>query len=139
MWPLSPPIIGTVSAPLPAADDVTKYRGILLDAYSKACQDVTDVQSAMVDFEPRSLLIDVRCPGRSVVGVRLIYAGAVVPNVRCCPGMNEPRGILFAHGLRLRIVYRHSRKDEQSGIVVQRPAAGSVVPFGTVVTVVYGR
>ena len=141
-WPSRAPVIATIEAPKPPADDVHVYKPILLAAYRKACSDVVKVESAIRDFRPRSELLLIHCGEAPVRAVRLVFTGVVVPNLRSVlqqPGMEEPRRLLGMLGLRWRITRRSAPGREAGNLVTQEPSPGQVVPFGTVVHVLIAR
>jgi hypothetical protein len=135
-WPRQVPVIATIRAPEPPADSVRLYAPILLAAYREVCADVTSVQSAFRPAGPRSKLILVRC-GARVHGVRLIFTGVVVPNMRTVirNGGMQPENALAVLGLRGHITLRPVSASGPA-LINQEPAPGQIVPFGTVVFVV---
>lgn len=136
-WPRQAPVVATIRAPKPSADDVRLYTPILLEAYRRACPDVMRVQSAFRRFHSQSELILIRCGDAPVRAVRLVFTGVVVPNMRPVirDGGMQPQNALALLGLRWHFA-RHAARGPRPRLMSQEPRAGEVVPFGTVVHVV---
>lgn len=130
-------VVGTIRAVLPAQDNVIQYKSILLAAYRKACPDVTAVSAEFRPLHwPRSELIVVQCgsPGSaSRVAVRVVFTGVRVPDML---GLTFPdmQGATSRIGLRLRV--RHIVRNAEARVIRQNPRPGTVVSFGTTVTIV---
>jgi hypothetical protein len=141
-WPQHPRVVGTIRAPEPPADNVVRFKPILLAAYKKACSDVVNVQGAFRSLGPRKRLVLVRCADDRVRALRLVFTGVVVPNLKAGGqlAMEEPQTLLAMLGLRWHITQRPATRRERSNRVVeQEPAPGVVVPFGTTIHVVVAR
>jgi hypothetical protein len=129
---------------LPATDSLIAFKPVWLAVYSAACLDVTDVQAIPRRFHvphvfgPQRQLVDVRCDGATAVAVEVRYSGVVVPELSA-PNQPHPTWNLTRIGLRHRIVVRQAVPAEYGRVIAQRPAPGSVVPFGTTITLVIGR
>jgi hypothetical protein len=141
-WPQHPRVVGSIRAPEPPADNVLRFKPILLAAYKKACSDVVNVQGAFRSLGPRKRLVLVRCADDRIRAVRLVFTGVVVPNLRVVlrsAGMEEPQSVLAMLGLRWNIMRRAARGDPPGTLIEQEPAPGVVVPFGTTIHVVVAR
>jgi hypothetical protein len=133
-------VAGTVRAALPADDNVIEYTSILLDAYRKACPDVTSVSARFRPLHwPKSELIVVQCgnPGPAPpVAVRVVYTGVRAPDM-LGPAFPEMQGVTNRIGLRLAI--RYVARNAEARVIRQEPRPGTVVAFGTTVRIVVAR
>ena len=138
-WPKHVPIVASIRAPEPPADDIRLFKPMLLAAYSKVCASVTKAQSAIRGIDASHRLILVRCDDGKVRGVRLTFTGVRVPDLTKIPmlGMEEPQNLLAMLGLRWHITQRAPVAGEASNKVVeQSPPPGEIVPFRTTVHIV---
>jgi hypothetical protein len=142
-WPQHAPVVGTITALEPPADNVLLFKPILLAAYKKACSDVVSVESAIRALGPRSRLILVRCQDEPIRAVRLVFTGVIVPNLHAVLGnvgmAPEPQSLLAMLGLHWHITRRSAAGQEPGTLVEQEPAPGVAVPFGTTIRVVIAR
>ena len=72
------------------------------------------------------------------MAVRVRYTGVAVPDL-LAPNEPHPTWNLTRIGLRHRIVVRQATPVEYGHVIAQRPAPGTIVPFGTTITLVLGR
>jgi hypothetical protein len=134
--------VETITAVLPAADDVGRFKPILLAADAKTCPEVTSGRLAVFRRHHvsrpdggQSQLIDIGCAtGRA--RVRVIYAAVTVPNLVGSLA-HQARDVTSMLGLRLKIITKLAESGQLGGHVLgQRPAPGSVVRFGTTLVLV---
>jgi hypothetical protein len=133
------PVVGEIRATLPADDDLTAFKSIYLAAYERACADVTSVEAWPRFFGAHRMLIVIRCghpPDTPLFSaVRVNFINVRVPNL-LGPVEPHPHGVTNRLGLHLRVI--KATGPTFTRVVRQHPRPASVVPFGTMVTVVYG-
>jgi PASTA domain len=128
-------LVGTIHEAKPPADDITLFQPIILDAYKVACPNVLDVQSQL-RYTKKGMFVVVRCGDAPARAVRVVYTGVTVPNL---VGADDDSFSTLAAmlGLNINELSRRAQADEEPNTIVeQHPAAGTVVPFGTTMTVV---
>jgi hypothetical protein len=128
-------VVGSIRAPLPAGDDITLFRPIILAAYAKICSDTLDVDSEIRHEGSRTFVV-VRCDIERSRAVRVIYTGVTVPKLVGSLAGQAPT-LMAMLRLELASADRRARSRYDPGTIVrQEPLPGTVVPFGTVVRVV---
>jgi len=128
-------LVRTVRAPEPPGDNVEAFKPIMLDAYKIACPDVLSVQSEIRTLGSKRFVV-VRCGNRPTRSVRVIYTGVTIPAL-----VGEDAHSLDELGAMLGIDIHESTRpvrhgEESNTVVAQDPPPGSVVPFGSTLTVV---
>jgi PASTA domain-containing protein len=128
-------LVGTVRAPEPPGDNVEAFKPIMLDFYKIACPDVLSVQSEIRSEGSKEFIV-VRCGHRPTRSVRVIYTGVTIPDLvgGSAHDLIDVGAMLGIHIHESTRPVRHG--EESNTVVAQDPPGGSVVPFGSTMTVV---
>jgi PASTA domain len=134
------PVVARLRATLPAADDIDLSRPLFTAADRRACGRRLSASPRIRFLGPRRWLLVVRCGRASatpVAGVLVRFVDVRVPDM-LGPTAMEMRGVTNRLGLRLRTIPRRVA-GPPTRVVAQHPRPGSVVAFGTTVTIVIGQ
>jgi len=114
-------------------DNVEALRPVFLAAYKKACRDVQSVESEFRSNKSSTFIV-VRCgDGARTRAVRVIYTAVRIPDLigDDAHGLNELAAMFQLH----LVVTTRQVPGARNKVVNQEPPAGTVVPFGSTLTV----
>jgi hypothetical protein len=132
--------VGPLRATMPAADEITLSRPLFARAERQACGRTQTAAPRIRFAGPRRWTLLIRCGGAAEdpVAVHVRFVDVHVPNM-LGPTEPEMQGVTNMLGLRLRVIRRRIRGDGETRVIAQRPRPGTVVGFGTTVTIVVGQ